>query len=106
MWRIYASAAALGALVAAGVYVQSLRGQNDRLVAQVASLQREAQVAAAVARQKTEAAAVARADAERLAVKAAEYDATREWILRNDDHAPIPPLLRDALDRLLHRAPR
>lgn len=106
MWRLYASAAALGALVAAGVYVQSLRSQNDRLTASVASLQREAQVSAQIAKQKTEAAAVARADAERLAVKAAEYDAIREWILRNDDNAPIPPLLRDALDRLLHRGPR
>lgn len=106
MIRLYLAGAALLALIGTGVYVQHLRSANAELREEVASARRELAVQASIAAQKTEAATVARAEAERLRIAATEYDAIREWILRGDDDAPIPDLLRRALDRILHRAPR
>ena len=106
MIRVYLLLAALAAGAGGLWYVQSLRSSNADLTAEVASLEREATVRELAIEQKDEARRVAQAEAERLRVAAAEYDSIREWVLRSDDNAPIPPLLRDALDRLLRRAPR
>jgi hypothetical protein len=101
MWRLGALAAVMAILLAGLAYVASMRANNARLSASVAALQAEVAIAERTAAQKAEAARVARAEAERLRAAAAEYDAIREWIIRSDDNAPIPPLLRAALDRIL-----
>lgn len=96
---------ALTALVGgAGVWwVMDLRADlTEAREAHRAAL-RELSTMQAVAEQSAMARDVARAEADRLRTRAAEYDQIREFILRGDDNAPLPPILRDVLDRLLRR---
>lgn len=98
----------LAAVIGAGSlgWVWRISAQRDNAVAELAETQAALAGAQAAIRQFREAEASARAEAERLAAKAAEYDEIREWIARNDDKAPIPLVLRSALDRLRNRTPR
>jgi hypothetical protein len=99
-WMILAIIGALGG--AGGVwYVMDLRSDNAALTAANASLTREKAVAEDVAEQAKIAREVSDAEAERLRTKAKEYDEITEWIIANDDEAPIPDILRIVLDRVL-----
>ena len=101
----YIIAAALGASSIG--YIWHLRASVASLQSEVGHFRSEAKVAAQIASQAALSRDVARAEAERLRASAAEYASLREWVIRNDDAAPLPPLLRDALDRILRaRAPR
>lgn len=104
--RLYLTLGILGAVLAGGFYVRHVIGQNAALRAEVAALENEARVQAEIAAQAALARDVARAEAKRQAEKAAETAAIREWINGRDDNAPIPDLLRDALDRLMRRSAR
>ena len=78
-----------------GRQVDDLRDDKARLARSISKMKIERQ-------QAMESAAVARAHADRLRSAAEEYNTLREWIIRNDDQTPVPPVLRGAIDRLRH----
>ncbi len=103
---IFALVAALSGGAGAVWYVMDLRADNAALTASVASLEREAAVAKDVAAQAKEARKVAAAEAERLRAKAKQFDEITEFIMRDQNNAPIPDILRTYLDRVFSRNPR
>lgn len=95
------------AVLASGglLYVRGLIHARDQALALQAATERALRVEREVAAQARLARDVARAEAKRFRQAATEYNNIREWIAANDDDAPIPPVLRAALERMLGRKP-
>ena len=99
---IFAFLGGMAALWYVGALRADIAAQRDAMARTVAALS-QAQAETAQARDSIK---VLTAHMERLEATARRYDEIREWVAGRDDDAPIPPLLRDALDRLFAARPR
>ncbi|MEQ3626005.1 MAG: hypothetical protein ABNH26_08860 [Celeribacter sp.] len=100
----YALSAALLAILALGGWAWLQTARVASLSDDLSEARRELAVAEQVATQAREAQRVADAYRAAAADRAREYDTLREGLLRRDDDAPIPDILRDAVERLRARS--